>query len=111
MRRRDLLSTLVLVATTAVRAHAAGPPVVVGGKNFTEQQLIAEITAQYLAAKGFSVDKRVGLGTAALRQAQESGQIDVYWEYTGTSLINFNKVTDKLRSEERRVGKECRSRW
>ena len=57
---------------------------------------MAEMTSQLLKAKGFSPDKRAGLGTAPLRQAQEAGQIDVYWEYTGTSLINFNKVTDKL---------------
>ena len=36
---------------------------------------------------------------SVLRQAQESGQIDVYWEYTGTSLITFNKVADKLDAE------------
>ena len=36
------------------------------------------------------------MGSAVLRQAQENGQIDVYWEYTGTSLITYNKVTDKL---------------
>ena len=75
---------------------AAAQTVVVGGKNFTEQQIMAEMTSQLLKAKGFSPDKRAGLGTAPLRQAQEAGQIDVYWEYTGTSLINFNKVTDKL---------------
>jgi osmoprotectant transport system substrate-binding protein len=70
--------------------------IVVGGKNFTEQQIMAEMTNQLLQAKGFKTDKRAGLGTAPLRQAQEAGQIDVYWEYTGTSLITFNKVTDKL---------------
>jgi osmoprotectant transport system substrate-binding protein len=98
MRRRNLLKTVVLLVgvSLAGRAAAAGPPIVVGGKNFTEQQLIAEITAKYLTTKGYTVDKRVGLGTAALRQAQESGQVDVYWEYTGTSLITFNKVQDKL---------------
>ena len=77
-------------------ASASAQTIVVGGKNFTEQQLMAEMTTQLLTAKGFEVDKRVGLGTVALRQAQESGQIDVYWEYTGTSLITFNKVTEKL---------------
>ena len=51
---------------------------------------------QLLKAKGFKTDKRAGLGSAALRQAQEAGQVDVYWEYTGTSLITYNKVTDKL---------------
>jgi osmoprotectant transport system substrate-binding protein len=54
------------------------------------------MTSQLLKAKGFTVDKRAGLGTAPLRQAQENGQVDVYWEYTGTSLITFNKITDKL---------------
>jgi osmoprotectant transport system substrate-binding protein len=93
-------STFVILASLAGFAFGAGQAVaqsvVVGGKNFTEQQLMAEMTSQLLKAKGFTVDKRDGMGTAVLRQAQESGQIDVYWEYTGTSLITFNKVTDKL---------------
>jgi osmoprotectant transport system substrate-binding protein len=82
------------LALIAAPAHAQ--TIVVGGKNFSEQQIMAEMTAQLLKAKGFTVDKRVGLGTLPLRQAQENGQIDLYWEYTGTSLITFNKVTDKL---------------
>jgi osmoprotectant transport system substrate-binding protein len=92
------LKTLALgaIAATLLSGAALAQTVVVGGKNFTEQQLMAEMTAQLLKAKGFTVDKRAGLGTAPLRQAQENGQVDVYWEYTGTSLITFNKVTDKL---------------
>lgn len=97
MFRRNVLAMLAATSVARVTGTArAAQPIVVGGKNFTEQQLIAEITARYLTAKGFTVDKRVGLGTAALRQAQEAGQIDLYWEYTGTSLITFNKVSDKL---------------
>jgi osmoprotectant transport system substrate-binding protein len=96
-----LRQALIALATAAGLAGALALPaqaqnVVVGGKNFTEQQLMAEMTSQLLKAKGFTVDKRDGMGTAVLRQAQEAGQIDVYWEYTGTSLITFNKVTDKL---------------
>ncbi len=84
---------------------AAGPGVaadtiVVGGKNFTEQQLMAEITAQLLEAKGFDVDRRAGMGSAVLRQAQEQGQVDVYWEYTGTSLINYNKIEERMSPQE-----------
>jgi osmoprotectant transport system substrate-binding protein len=91
------LTGLIAAATLALGFTAASAQsVVVGGKNFTEQQLMAELTSQLLQAKGFKVDKRAGLGTAPLRQAQEAGQVDVYWEYTGTSLITFNKVTDKL---------------
>ncbi len=92
------LKTMALgaIAATLLSGAALAQTVVVGGKNFTEQQLMAEMTTQLLKAKGFTVDKRAGLGTAPLRQAQENGQVDVYWEYTGTSLITFNKVADKL---------------
>ena len=97
MLKRTVLN--FAIAATALMLGAAtvsAQTIVVGGKNFTEQQLISEMTAQLLRAKGFTVDKRAGLGTAAVRQAQEAGQVDVYWEYTGTSLITFNKITDKL---------------
>jgi osmoprotectant transport system substrate-binding protein len=87
---------LLAAALAFAAAPAVAQSLVVGGKNFTEQQLMAEMTTQLLTAKGFKVDKRAGLGTAPLRQAQEAGQIDLYWEYTGTSLITFNKVPDKL---------------
>jgi osmoprotectant transport system substrate-binding protein len=89
-----------MLTAIGISTAAEAATVVVGGKNYTEQQLMAEITSQLLTAKGFTVDKRAGLGTAPLRQAQESGQIDVYWEYTGTSLITFNKVTDKLDADQ-----------
>src|SRR3954463_8188033 len=98
MRRLGLNSILAVAALAAGLGSAAAQTIVVGGKNFTEQQIMAEMTTQLLAAKGFKIDKRAGLGTAPLRQALENGQIDLYWEYTGTSLITFNKVTDKLDS-------------
>ena len=90
---------LGVALSLGVASAALAQNVVVGGKNYTEQQIMAELTAQYLRAKGFTVDKRSGLGTAALRAAQEGGQIDLYWEYTGTSLITFNKITEKMSGE------------
>ncbi|WP_294607262.1 glycine betaine ABC transporter substrate-binding protein [uncultured Roseovarius sp.] len=79
---------------------AQAEEIAVGGKNFTEQQLLSSMTQQLLEANGFEVDNRAGMGSAALRQAMENGQIDVYWEYTGTSLITYNKVEEKLNAEE-----------
>jgi osmoprotectant transport system substrate-binding protein len=96
MRASALKGLFAIAALVAGVASAGAQTLVVGGKNFTEQQLMAEMTTQLLTSKGFKVDKRAGLGTAPLRQALEAGQIDLYWEYTGTSLITFNKVTDKL---------------
>ena len=96
MSMRFLKRAAVAAFLLGAAGGASAATIVVGGKNYTEQQLMAEMTAQLLKDKGFEVDKRAGLGTAPLRQAQENGQIDVYWEYTGTSLITFNKITDKL---------------
>jgi osmoprotectant transport system substrate-binding protein len=80
----------VAVLGMAASAHAA--TIVVGGKNFTEQLLLAEMTAQLLKANGFDVDKRDGMGSQVVRDAQVNGQVDVYWEYTGTSLVTYNKM-------------------
>ena len=95
----SLVLSLGLVCAVAGSA-SANSNIVVGGKKFTEQQLVAEMTAQLLRANGYSVDKRADLGSSVLRAAQENGQVDVYWEYTGTSLITYNKITDKLDADQ-----------
>ncbi|SAK83533.1 glycine/betaine ABC transporter substrate-binding protein [Caballeronia pedi] len=99
MKKLFAVSFGILISLfSSVSASAAS--VVVGGKNFTEQQLMAEMTTRYLEAKGFTVTKKDGMGSAVLRQAQENGQVDVYWEYTGTSLITYNKVNDRLSPDD-----------
>lgn len=75
---------------------ASAAQVVVGGKNFTEQLLLSEMTTQLLTAKGHTVKKNDGLGSQVVRDAQVNGQVDVYWEYVGTSLVTYNKVNDRL---------------
>lgn len=97
---RPLAFVAGTLAAALISTAAMAETIVVGGKNFTEQQIIAEMTAQYLQAKGYDVDKKAGMGSAVLRQAQENGQVHVYWEYTGTSLITYNKVTDRLPADE-----------
>lgn len=86
--------------TLAATLPAQASELVIGGKNFTEQQLLTEITAQYLDQQGYEVERRAGMGSAVLRKAQENGQIDLYWEYTGTSLLNYNKVKEKVPANE-----------
>jgi len=98
-----MLTSLVISLSLicgVIGSASANSTIVVGGKKFTEQQLVAEMTAQLLRANGYKVDKRADLGSSVLRAAQENGQVDVYWEYTGTSLITYNKITDKLSAEE-----------
>ena len=71
----------------------------VGGKDFTEQYLMAEMTKQLLESKGYKIEKKDGMGTNIVRAALESGQVDLYWEYTGTALVTFDKITDKMTPE------------
>lgn len=98
--KKQLLTTLAGVALATTVSTAQAEEIVVGGKNFTEQLILADMTTTYLDNLGYDVDKRAGMGTTILRRAQLNGQIDLYWGYTGTSLITFNKVTEDLSREE-----------
>ncbi|WP_016853902.1 glycine betaine ABC transporter substrate-binding protein [Halomonas smyrnensis] len=97
---KGVMMTLSGLALAGAMTTAQAEEIVVGGKNFTEQQILASMTTQYLSGLGYDVETRAGMGSAVLRQAQENGQIDLYWEYTGTSLINYNDVTESLSPEE-----------
>ncbi|MDP9427298.1 MAG: glycine betaine ABC transporter substrate-binding protein [Actinomycetota bacterium] len=71
--------------------------IVVGSKDFTEQQILGHITLQALEATGATVEDRIGLaGTDAARAALDAGDIDTYWEYTGTNWINHLKNTKPI---------------
>ena len=101
MLRRTLLISVALVGSLASSVTAfAQSAIVVGGKAFTEQILMTEMTIQLLEAKGFKISRKAGMGNAILRAAQENGEVDLYWEYTGTSLVTHNKVTDKLNAAD-----------
>jgi osmoprotectant transport system substrate-binding protein len=99
---KHVLGRLVAGAALAVLCWggATAQTIVVGGKAFTEQQIMTAMTVALLKARGFTPDRKAGMGTAAVRSALENGQIDVYWEYTGTGLGVFNKITDKFASAE-----------
>ncbi len=94
MKKRMMSCMLLLSMLIGTQAYAAR--LVVGGKNFTEQLILSSMTVQYLKAKGYQADLKNGLGSTLMRSAQESGQLDVVWEYTGTSLIVYNHVEEKL---------------
>src|SRR6266478_6124198 len=90
----------IALSTLCWSGSVAAQTIVVGGKAFTEQQIMTAMTVALLKAKGFAPERKAGMGSAAVRAALENGQIDVYWEYTGTGLGVFNKITDKFASAE-----------
>jgi osmoprotectant transport system substrate-binding protein len=66
---------------------AGKPPVTIGGKNFTEQSVLAELYSQALQAKGYKVTVKLNIGsTEIIDKALTSGKIDLYPEYTGVLL-------------------------
>jgi osmoprotectant transport system substrate-binding protein len=82
-------------------AQAADKPLLrIGARVFTEQTLLAELTAQYLRTKNYDVQITGGLGSTLARSAQETGQLDLVWEYTGVSLVSYNHIDEKLDSQQ-----------
>ncbi|MHC6227228.1 glycine betaine ABC transporter substrate-binding protein [Pseudomonas sp. X10] len=99
MKRIALLLGAVLLF--AGFAQAANKPLIrIGARVFTEQTVLAEITAQYLRTNGFDVRITGGLGSSLARQAQETGQLDLMWEYTGVSLVSYNHIDERMPSAE-----------
>ena len=84
---------LTLLAAACGGDGGSDDPIKVGSKEFTEQLLLGEMSIQVLESHGYEVeDKTEMAGTAIVRQALEEGEIDVYWEYTGTAwFTHFGK--------------------
>lgn len=61
----------------------------VGSKEFTESKVLAEITAEVLRNAGATVKTSSLSGSATVREALEKGEVDMYWEYTGTGWVNI----------------------
>jgi glycine betaine/choline ABC-type transport system substrate-binding protein len=86
-----------------VVATRAGADVVVGSKNFTEQFILGELVAQTIEREtDLTVERRFNLGgTLIAERALLSREIDVYVEYTGTSLTAI--FHQPLASDSRQV--------
>jgi osmoprotectant transport system substrate-binding protein len=68
----------------------SGAHLSVGSKEFTEQKILGKITVLLLEAAGADVDDKTGIaGSNAVRRALTTGNIDMYWEYTGTAWVNY----------------------
>ena len=91
---------VVGTAATSTSANAAGTSlkgvkVIVGSKDFTESIVLSKIVKQFIIANGGTVvDKTNIKGSSTTREAMLSGDINMYWEYTGTAWLVYQKQTD-----------------
>jgi osmoprotectant transport system substrate-binding protein len=86
--------------TTTIEAGSEsldGVEITVGSKDFDEQLVLGNISKLLLEDAGVTVIDQINLGgTDASRAALETGEIDHYWEYTGTAWISFFGETDPI---------------
>ncbi len=88
------LLALVCLLAFSLPAMAQQKKVTIGGKNFTEQYLLPEMAKALLEKNGFEVELKTGLPTNMARKAVLAGEIDFYYEYTGTAYTVFFKQSD-----------------
>ncbi len=84
---------------------AAKGPIKVGSKEFSEQLLLGKMIILLLRNAGFEVEDKTGTGgSPAVRAALESGEIDLYPEYTGTAVALYHNLPGSaLPSDEERL--------
>jgi osmoprotectant transport system substrate-binding protein len=111
-----LIAVFALVAVgcggggTSGKVNLSDANITVGSKEFTEQLVLGQIAIQVLENAGATVEDQTRLaGSVAARKALTSGQIDMYWEYTGTGWITYlghTKPIDNSHKQYEAVAKE-----
>ena len=90
-----------VMAAASVRRAAAAQTIVVGGKAFTEQQIMTAMTVQLLKAKGFTPERKAGMGSAAVRVRRwKTARSTCTGNTRAPRSSVFNKITDKFRPAE-----------
>lgn len=85
------------VEAASAGTELEGASFVVGSKDFTENIVLGKIAVQVLKAHGAEVEDKTNLGgTVTNRKALQAGEIDLYWEYSGTGWIEHLKKTEPI---------------
>jgi osmoprotectant transport system substrate-binding protein len=84
-------ASLLVLFSACSTGGGAKPTVKIGSDGFYEAKLMAEIYAEALEAKGFTVDRTaIGIGARKVSApALESGQFDLKPEYIGSGLAFY----------------------
>lgn len=90
----------LLAAAMLFTGAAAARPLVLASKGFTEQHILSAMTVEYLQKKGFQVEPRTNIAAVISRNAMVNNQVDMTWEYTGTSLIIFNRIKEPMTAQQ-----------
>lgn len=81
----------------------------IGSKDFTENLVISEIYALALEDSGYTVERFPNIASSVIPQAIENGEVDLYPEYTGTSLLTIFQLP--LETDPDEVAKSIRKKY
>lgn len=81
--------TLPLTALAGCSGGDGKASVRVASKDFTENEIVAEVYALALEDAGFEVERMFDIGSSLIHTSLTSDEIDLYPEYTGTGLISI----------------------
>ena len=88
-----LLGVLILALALIMPGCTSSDKIIVGSKIDTEGSLLAQMIILMLRDNGFEVTDESQFGpTAIVKVALESGEIDIYPEYTGNGAFFFNEA-------------------
>ncbi|GKX61646.1 ABC transporter substrate-binding protein [Pragia fontium] len=90
----------MLSALFMFSGFANSESLVLASKNFTEQHILSAMTVQYLRTKGIAITPKTDLASTIIRTAMLNKQVDLAWEYTGTSLIVYNHINQPMSAED-----------
>ena len=86
-----VVATLVAACGSSTPAPASKPTLTIGGFNFPESSILAQIYGQALQHAGYTINFKPNLGTReVVAPAVQSGQIDLYPGYAATDLEYWN---------------------
>ena len=66
--------------------------IVIGSKDFTENEVVAEIYALALEDAGYTVERKMDIASSVIHTSIVNDEIDLYPEYTGTGLLSILKL-------------------
>ena len=90
-----------LADSSASPAAGGGGTVIVGSANFTESQVLGELYAQAMKAKGVDVQTKPGIGSREVYiKALQDNSISMIPEYTGNLLLYFDKQATATTEDE-----------
>lgn len=119
MKRRTVLTTVAVAAALGLSAcgggsdplasdapsagssGAASGSIVVGGADFSESTLLAEVYAGALRAKGIDATTKTNIGAREIYlRALEDNSVQVFPEYTGALAVYYDKAYAGTDAEE-----------